>query len=64
MTIAHSQMITGQSDDEASPELRHLYVSLLGAVEYLAHTPVLMLLSSYEHYNNTQPSHSFSMSIS
>jgi hypothetical protein len=59
-TIVHPQLSTGQSEDEACPELHQLVMSLLGAVAYLAHTHVLMLLSSLAHFNVTQPSPRFS----
>jgi hypothetical protein len=36
--IHHPQTSSGQPEDEASPDLHKLYMSLLGAVAYLSHT--------------------------
>ena len=38
--IAHQQITTSATDDYADEELHQLYMSLLGAVAYLVHTRV------------------------
>ena len=38
--IAHPQLTSGKAEDKAVPELHQLYMSLLGAVAYLSHTRV------------------------
>ena len=42
--IAHSQLSSGKPEDKAVPELHQLFMSLLGAVAYLAHTRVDILV--------------------
>ena len=39
-TIVHPQLSSSAGEDEACPELHQLFMSLLGAVAYLAHTRV------------------------
>jgi hypothetical protein len=39
-TIDHPQVSTGQGEDEACPDFHKLFMSLLGAVGYLEHTRV------------------------
>ena len=42
--IAHPQVSSGKDSDDADSDLRALYRSLLGAVAYLAHTRVDILV--------------------
>ncbi len=42
--ISHPQLSLSKAEDPAVPQLHQLYVSLLGAVAYLAHTRVDVLV--------------------
>ena len=37
-TISHPQLTDGKQEDLCTPDLHQLYMSLLGAVAYLSHT--------------------------
>jgi len=59
-TIAHHQLQTGQPEDEACSELHQLFMSLLGAVAYLAHTrvDVVVFISALQrHASKPQVQH-------
>ena len=43
-SIAHPQLSSSKAEDPAVPELHQLYMSLSGAVAYLAHTRVDILV--------------------
>jgi hypothetical protein len=52
-SIAHAQLSTGKPEDLASPDLHQLFMSLLGAIAYLAHTRVdiLVFVSALQRHN-------------
>ena len=52
-SIAHTQLSTGKPEDLASPELHQRFMSLLGAIAYLAHTRVdiLVFVSALQRHN-------------
>ena len=52
--IAHPELSTAKAEDQCSLELHQLYMSLLGAVAYLAHTRVdaLVFVSALQRHNS------------
>ena len=52
--IAHPELSTAKAEDPCSLELHQLFMSLLGAVAYLAHTRVdaLVFISALQRHNS------------
>ena len=58
--IVHSQLQHGKPEDPCNPELHKLYMSLLGAVAYLAHTRVdaiVFICALQRHTSKPQVQH-------